>query len=66
MADFVESEKFVVGGFWAKNDDVWRAKGEARAALENEIWKISDNLLEGGGEGIKGRFAHTWCDFNMR
>ena len=34
MADFVESEKFVVGGFWAKNDDVWRAKGEARAALE--------------------------------
>ena len=35
MADFVESEKFVVGGLWAKNDDVWGAKGETRAALED-------------------------------
>ena len=35
MADFVQSEKFVAGGLWAKNNGVWRVKGEARAALED-------------------------------
>lgn len=35
MADFMKSEKFVVGGLWAKNNGVWWAKGEARATLED-------------------------------
>lgn len=35
MADFMKSEKFVVGGLWAKNNGVWRVKGETRATLED-------------------------------